>query len=407
MTAGLRCRRVSAAVNLILLLHYANGYKSNSDLLFIGEGIFILLLLARFIWLLRKTRLCRQDLLATRSIRETIDYLPGGICFATPNGRPVLTNRRMNELIYRLTGHTIMNARLTWEELRRFNRANGCAKLDEPWLHQARIDETAAESVSFALPDGSIWRFRREELTDRLPHYVQLEATDISDLYRHSKELYENRQRLSEQYQRRRNLLTNIVEINHRKEILHAKMRIHDDMGRSILTTKQHLLNRTFEENIPYLAEIWNYTIRSLEDFPQTAADAEISSESELQRAAEMIGCRIDFHGKRPVGRKTLLLLYAAVRAALTNAVMHANANQVGVTIRPTERGYHVEISDNGTAAVSSVTEGSGLGDLRRRLEQEGAALHVQVNRADGVVLIVELPSERKDTSVQEGNSKW
>ena len=42
-------------------------------------------------------------------------------------------------------------------------------------------------------------------------------------------------------------------------------------------------------------------------------------------------------------------------------------------------------------------TEGSGLSNLRMRLEQEGASLHVKCE--DGVVLIVELPAERKNKS--------
>ena len=386
--------------NLILLLRYDDRSESfflksleNYGLLFIIQVVFILLLLLRFILLFIKISDLRWKLLTPQSIRETVDYLPGGICISDPSGKPILTNYKMNELIYLLTGKTIMNALLTWEELLRFVSANGCEKLDEQWMAQSNLDVAPDECMFFSLPDSRIWRFRQEELIERQPHYIQLEATDISDLYHYSRELYENNLRLAEQYERQKNLLENIVEINHEKEILTTKIRIHDDLGRSIITTKQHLLNQTLTENIPYLTEIWSNTIRNLIDFTSENPEQESSPEAELLKAANMVGCRINFHNQRPTGRKTALLFYALVREALTNAAMHANADQLDVSISQTDFGYHVVISDNGNVQVSSVTEGSGLTNLRRRLEQDGASL--QVICEEGVVLIADFPAEK------------
>ena len=270
----------------------------------------------------------------------------------------------------------------------------------------------------FSLPDSSIWQFKMDELTDRIPNYIQMEATEITDLYRYSKTLYDNNVRLSDQYRRQQAILENIVEINHEKEILATKIRLHDDLGRSLLTTKQHLFNQTLNENITTLTEIWNTTIRNLTDVTQLYANSDASPELELQKAADMIGCRIIFSGDRPSGRRTPLLFYAAVREALTNAVKHAGATQLNVNTTATDRGYHVEISDNGQgrgmyelSAGSGgktaqpppcpvISEGSGLGTLRQKLEQEGATLEFKCTGR--VTLILELPAERTDTDAQE-----
>ena len=328
-----------------------------------------------------------------QSVRETIDSLPCGICFSTPSGRPILTNRRMNELIYCLTGHTVMNAQTVWDELRQSPPAHGCARLNEPWLNP----ECEDNCLFFSLSDGSIWRIRRDDLTDRPPYYIQLEATVISDLYRYSKKLYKNNKMLAEQYARQQNLLANIVEINHEKELLAMKMRIHDDLGRSILTTRQHLQNGTFPENIPHLADIWNHTVKILSDATQIHEETGASPEIELQKAAEMIGCHISFSGSRPTDRKTELLFYSAIREALTNAVRHAGADELLVTVTRTAKWYQMEISDNGRRAVASVAEGNGLGNLRRRLEQEGATLEVRCD--NGVSLIVRFPVDGRGHS--------
>ena len=398
---------VLQALNLILLTQHFMGdngelitTSENSGLFLIWQSLFLILSLFHLGWLFRQARAHRHNLLLPQSIREAIDFLPGGICFATPNGRPILTNHKMNELVYRLTDNTIINARITWDDLLKFNTARGCIKLDDPWLGQDHAGEVPDDCMYFSLDDGSIWRFRLEELKDRLPYYLQLQATEISDLYRYSKKLYENNLRLVETYARQQNLLANIVEINQEKEILATKMRIHDDLGRSLIITKQYLRSGTLTDNISRLIEIWVNAIKNLLDFSQISADAETSPEIELLRVAESIGCQINFKGERPMGRKSALLFYAVVREALTNAVQHAHADQLNITIKPTSLGYHVEIADNGIIPVFSVTEGSGLGNLRRRLEQEGATLEIKYE--NGLVLVVELPYERKNISARE-----
>ena len=394
---------MAQAAILVLLIKYYNSqttlfpaWSGGENLVYIVNGTLLFLLIICYSRLLRKALASRRDSLTSHSIRETIDYLPGGICFATPNGRPVLTNRRMNELIFTLTNRTILNVHTVWEDLRRPDFANGCRKAELLPMPPGPVDNNAADSMFFILPDSSIWRFSKVVLTDSTPHYIQLDAAEVTELYYLSKELFDNNARLTEQYARQRSLLENIVEINHEKEILSTKMRIHDDLGRSILTTRQHLANGTVTENLPALANVWINAINKMEEYAHINEDSEVSPEIELLRAAEMIGCHIDFHGDRPENRKTALLFYAAVREALTNAVMHAKADRLFVRIWPEMYGYHVEISDNGTKQSSSITEGNGLGTLRRRLEREGADL--QIKSEGGVSLIIELPY----SSIQE-----
>ena len=154
------------------------GLYRNTGLLFIIQSLIILSCSIRFAGLLRKASSCRRKLLIPQSIREAIDYLPGGICFSTPDGRPILTNYRMNELIYRLTAHTIINTKNIWEELLQLKHIDGCTKLNNQWMNMDGADKAAGETsaetpyeanadstddpIYFSFPDGSIWRFRKE-----------------------------------------------------------------------------------------------------------------------------------------------------------------------------------------------------------------------------------------------------
>lgn len=323
-----------------------------------------------------------------RTIREAIDSYPGGLCFSMTDGRPILANHRMNELIYQLSGHTILNAEDTWTELATLSPPDGITKITAPWA--AEDPEFSQTRVGFIFPDGKIWRFRREVLPDQGISYIQLEASDITKLYHLSEELYENNKQLKRLRERQKNILLDITRINHEKELLAVKARVHDEFGRCLIATKKSLAEETLTENLPDISKAWEDAIRDLLNIPLDEPDSAASPESELLQVAEMIGCEIHFEGERPTDRSALLLLYAAVREALTNAVRHAGADVLNVKIKRERFFYHIEISDNGSAEIREVKEGTGLGNLRKRLENEGASLRIDPSR--GVTLIVEIP---------------
>ena len=189
---------------------------------------------------------------------------------------------------------------------------------------------------------------------------------------------------------RQKALLDSIVEVNLNKEILAAKMHIHDELGHCLLATTKAITEDSLAENADVLRESWNSTIRDFSNISTVWTVPDSSLQSELMQVAELIGCKVIFLGEQPKSRKALQLLYAAIREALTNAVRHADATELTVKIEQDEKSYHIEISDNGSVSVSSITEGNGLSALRQRLEQEGASLKVLCDNS--VSLIVDIP---------------
>jgi signal transduction histidine kinase len=332
-------------------------------------------------------------------IREAMDSFPGGLSFSMPDGRPILVNRQMNRLSETLTGHTVLDAESLWSELWGQTPAGGCRKLDKPWAESAEQKQEGI--LGFALEDGTTWQFHRDILREGEQTYVQIEAADITELYRLSQELYENNRRLQELQERQRNLLANIVQINREKELVSIKMKVHDDLGQCLLATSKALREGTAAADSASLAKSWENAVRGLTNIPlEDTEDAH--QEAELMQVAGMIGCRIEFIGERPADRKALRLLYAAVREALTNAVRHAGADRLRVSISESAGAYHVEISDNGHGPEGPISEGDGLRNLRRRLEQEGAAMNISYK--NGVVLVLDLPHGRRK---EGGSETW
>ncbi len=290
----------------------------------------------------------------SRMIRNAINTYPDGICFAATDGRPILANKKMNDVCYELTGHTITNATAMWQTL--MLKA----------LPQSHEDTKEAESILCRIEDGTVWQFQRRLLQVNKSQITQYEASDITELYEYRNRLEENNRRVAELHNRQRELLRNIVQNNLDKELLSAKMRIHDVFGRLLIMTK---------ENAAVATET-----------------REVSPQKELIQVADLIDCRVEFQGRQPPERKALLLLYAAIREALTNAVKHAGADKLTISVSENNGRYDVEIRNNGRAVNPPIQEGGGLSSLRKRLEQDGATMSYRYNGA--VTLILTIPKE-------------
>lgn len=338
---------------------------------------------------------------SAKMIKKAIDSYPGGICFSALDGRVILANEKMNQLILELTGHTILNAKVAWEELTNFANNGKAEKLDQSWLpkNPDNGNESTQQQLFFRFSDSLIWRFEMRFLDSNT---VQIEAAEITELYRISEELYENTIRLQEMQKRQKALLDSIVEVNLNKEILAAKMHIHDELGHCLLATTKAITEDSLAENADTLRKSWNSTIHDFSNISTVWTVPDSSLQSELMQVAELIGCKVIFSGKQPTQRKALQLLYATVREALTNAVRHADATELTVKIEQDEKSYHIEISDNGGVTVSKITEGNGLSALRQRLEQEGASLKVLCGNS--VSLIVNIPLDLDEA--QKGGRK-
>ncbi len=338
---------------------------------------------------------------SAKMIKKAIDSYPGGICFSALDGRVILVNEKMNKLMLELTGHTILNAKAAWEKLTNFANNGKAEKLTQAWLPKDTNNENESthQQLFFRFSDNSVWRFELRFLDSNT---VQVEAAEITELYRLSEELYENTIRLQEIQKRQKALLDSIVEINLNKEILAAKMHIHDELGHCLLATTKAITEDRLAENADVLRENWNSAIHDFSNISTVWTVPDSSLQSELMQVAELIGCKVIFLGEQPTQRKALQLLYAAIREALTNAVRHANATGLMVKIEQDEKNYHIEISDNGGVSVSSITEGNGLSALRQRLEQEGATLKVLCDNS--VSLLVDIPFDFDEA--QKGGRK-
>jgi signal transduction histidine kinase len=290
----------------------------------------------------------RDSSFTSATVREAFDELPCGVCIARGDGLPLLTNRAMAALAFTLTGRSLENERDFREALEN---------------HPGRISFPGSPSVR--LPDGRVWSFSCTQSS-----LVCLYAAEMTRVYELSRELRRENERLEQQLKKTDRLLAGLTRVRQEEEILAARMRIHDRLGSVLLTTSEHLRGRG-----PTAAEcvkLWRETVDGLRASFFTAQET-TDAAAEIADIAADCGCRVEIRGNFP--RDNALLL-AVLREGTLNAIRHAHAAAVNVTIFETQTEYLLTLRDDGPT-VDSVAEGGGLTSLRRKLESAGGSLTV------------------------------
>ena len=303
------------------------------------------------------------------SIKEAIDDLPAGLCFADSTGRVILCNRKMDALTNLLIGRHPQ----TLAELERALR-------DLP----SRSGVVALGDVSgcYRFPDGRIYRFRSNPLSgEELSGYTQFSAFDETEIYRGNVKLRESNERLQQVNRKLQKMYERMADDVREKESLELKVYLHDVLGRSLLTV-QDVKNSTsleVKEKLKNLKEAVSLLASSRLSLRGTMEEAR-------QKAAEM-GVEVLVEGYIPPDTETENLVSAAVRECVTNCIRHAQGTAVYVKITQRSGILRTEITNNGKAPEHQITEGSGLSSLRRSVEASGGEMHVSHRPAFSLVL--------------------
>ena len=305
-----------------------------------------------------------------RAIKESVDNLPSGICFADANGVIVLCNRQMHRLCHALMGHDLQGL----SELRSALRApaNGVTSVD-------------AGTNSLQFRDNTVWSFRESEIADAAgKQYTQVQALDVTALYEKRVELEQENSVLQETNRRAKRLYAELDRTVREEETFAMKMRVHDDVGMCLLTSRRALEENTSLAELREAGRIWQRVLDRTVSKNETASGEQAvqpsagSALQELLSSAEGIGVHIHISGSLPEEGSSAYLLITAMRECATNIVRHAGGSEMTVCIRRNAHGTAAKITNNGTRPHGEITEGGGLSGLRRRVESAGGTMRVE-----------------------------
>lgn len=305
----------------------------------------------------------RRPKLGRSSVKEAFDNLPSGICFADRNGVIILCNRQMHRLCRQLLGTDLQHI----EELRR--------SLREPRSGVARTEESAP---LFRFPDGKLWQFAESTVTGAGgSQYTQVQAMDVTELHEKRAELERENQALAEANVRARQLFLELDQIVRENERLDMKMRVHDELGLSLLSTRNLLSRESSLEELRQGGQRWEQVLRMM-DIAGSEPPAPENFLAELIASAADIGVQICLQGELPPSAGNSGLLIAAMRECAVNTARHAGGSRMNVLLTRRGNAVQMEITNNGHKPEGAIVEGGGLSALRRRIESRGGVMTVE-----------------------------
>jgi len=306
----------------------------------------------------------RKGIITRLAFKEAADNLPTGLCFGTESGIVILVNRTMERLCHTLTGHDLQDVSAFWERVSSGELCAGAKRL------------TDTESPILQLADGASWCFSHRLVEVEKKQVVQLIATDTTDLDKLRHRLTQANEELDKMNARLIHHGENIAEVTAKEERLATKIRLHNEFGHILLYTRRILANEADEKEVRNILGLWGRNIRVLR---AELEPKEITMLEHLQTAAADVGITLKVDGTIPKDNKdSRLFIFTAGSEALNNAVRHAEATELYISISETKGHYTAAFSNNGKVPESEITEGGGLSSLRAKIEGQGGQLHIQ-----------------------------
>lgn len=307
------------------------------------------------------------------SIKEGIDRLPVGLCFYDRNGLPLLTNNEMNEISAALTGHTVMDGKM----LRRAVTAGEA--------QEGNLFIQTGEAPVVRLPNGRIKSFTCREIDHGV---TELIASDLTLPYALGEKLKKENEELRKMNARLAEYGKHIVATTQEKERLAAKIHIHDEMGRLLLSLKKSMQPTASDAEKEALLVEWRRLAALLTDEQNPLGIRE-----ELSSYAKALGVRLIISGEIPEEKRFSDVMLVAVKECLTNTYAHANGDELTVTVHEYDHAYQVICQNNGIAPQAPICEGGGLSSLRSMAERAGGTMQIAISPR--FMLSLTLPKEK------------
>ena len=309
---------------------------------------------------LRRVRELQNDL-TLLSVKEAIDALPTGILFFRQNGRILMRNACMLDLVQTLTGAHAYNGQRVWKQLQGGQVLPGCKCLE------------IAERLTYRLPDGSVWEFASSSITDRGRRCTLITAANMTSLWDAVQELLRQNELLHRREAELKQTVENLDSICRQEELLRAKTRFHDVLGQRI-----SLLLRSLREQQAPDEEI---LAPFAHGFPEELTrDLEVAPEETLEQMAAVyhsLGVEVQIIGSLPVSRPLAKDFTEMIAECASNAVRHGYATSVWVELSRKDDAWMLLVTDNGIPPREAITEGGGITGIRRRAERYGGTVEV------------------------------
>jgi len=319
---------------------------------------FIVLSIASAILFMLNIRYDR-NYITSGTIKLFLDKMPCGICCWRENGRVLFSNICMNELCKAITGNNLLNGNQ---------------------FHEAVKEEIITVSQN-------VWRFVCRDMEINGEKTKEMIAYDITAEYAKTQALKEDKAELSRLNRELWEYYASIDESVQRQEILQAKMNIHDEMNRLMLSTVA--VDKNDPQALDNIFSLWEQNALLL------CLESEVNSTkqqlSTVDSLAKALGINLIWRENLPnnLSDEQKELVFRTAQEAIINAVKHAGAKNMEVSFEQTEAFLLCRFSNDGALPENEVHFAGGLANLARLARKQNASLKIEVDEKFTVILII------------------
>jgi len=330
--------------------------------------------------MLRNINRCEKGRITTMSVKEATDSLPAGVCCYAHGGRVLLANHTMETLCEVATGDVLLNGEVFSGRLLSGELQDGCKTV------------TVGNEPVTVLADGTAWKLRIDQVPYERHQVSIMLALDITETYRKIWELQQKQEKLTALGNRLAKVNKEIMALTAEREVLNAKLRVHDELGHNLLSIKHFILNGGTEQKKAELMESLQRSISFLGNY----RPAHIRDEYELMiETAEQLGVTVSVEGELPQTEPHKHILATAIHECFTNTLRHADGDELYIRISEDEDKILARFSNNGEQPTGEIHEKGGLVSLRALVEKVGGVMTISCVPTFAVIIC--LPKEVED----------
>lgn len=334
---------------------------------------FILLILGITVievFIFNQNRKWEREHVTPASIKEAIDNLPIGICCYEPNGQVMMKNNMMENICLSYTGDSLLNAVL-------FRNA----------LHSD--NHHTEEEVVITLEDDKVFSISDHPFSDEEPMFRVMTAADITEQYQNTRRLKSQQEIVVKLNKELGDYGKQIVSNITAKEVLNAKVKIHDELGANLLAIKRYILNGgSTEERIA----IENILRKNLQYLKNEMTVIEKDEYAVILDTAEKLDMKINVIGELTETQPQRHVIVTGIHECLTNTIRHAGGDELTVVLEEDANMLIARFTNNGKTPESEVKERGGLALLKALVEERDGTMQILWNPK--FELIIKLPKE-------------
>ncbi len=242
-----------------------------------------------------------------------------------------------------------------------------------------------------------MWRFARREITVDGEELYEMIASDITTEYAKTEALEQDKAELSRMNQELWDYYLSIDDSVHRQEILQAKMNIHDEMNRLMLSTVA--ADKKDTQALDNIFSLWEQNALLL--CMEADKKANQQESNSVESLAKALGISLIWHGDLPpaLSEKQKELFFFTAQEAIINAVKHAQAKTMEISFEEAPNELTAALQTTALCRRARCALRAGLQTLRclpkSRTPKSARKLIKNLQFCLNIILLADVQSEK------------